>query len=483
MRNHRRRSGVALSLLVLTAACAGAPAYRAPSVPLPERVGAEPRAWPGAERRSTDGRPAAEATAWRELGDTTLSRLIEQALRTNLDLSAAESRIRAARALRTQATLDYAPTVTFAAGYTRQRIASAAFPIGAGSFPDQDIWDGGFDAGWELDVFGRIRRSVQAEGAFVAAASEDLRNLQVTLTAEIARAYFELRGTQEQLAVARRNAENQRRTLEVTEQRLEAGRGTGFDTERAKAQLSTTLSLIPPLEARVAAAEYRIAVLVGRPPSELMEALEVAASLPRLPELALPLRADSLIVARPDVAAAERRLAAEGALVGAAKAELLPRLSVGGSVGYSAGSFGAVGDEGSFRYAVGPVLSWPAFNLGRVKARVDLSRAREAEARAQYDQTVLLALEEVQATLARYQSSTARVERVQEAATASERAAELARLRYAEGVADFLQVLDAERTLLEAENRLAESRVEAATAYAALYKALGGKGLPLTFPE
>jgi outer membrane protein TolC len=174
------------------------------------------------------------------------------------------------------------------------------------------------------------------------------------------------------------------------------------------------------------------------------------------------------------VAAAERRLAAEGALVGAAKAEYLPRLTLGGTAGFSAATFNALGEQGTFRYAVGPVISWPALDLGRVKARVDASRAQEAEAKARYKQTLLRAQEEVETALVRYRTARERVERIQEAAAASERAAELARLRFTGGVTDFLQVLDAERTLLEAQNQLAQSRTEAATAYAALYKALGG---------
>jgi outer membrane protein TolC len=174
------------------------------------------------------------------------------------------------------------------------------------------------------------------------------------------------------------------------------------------------------------------------------------------------------------VAAAERQLAVERALVGAAKADYLPRVTVGGSAGYSATTFSSLGDRGTFRYAVGPIISWPLLNLGRVKARVDLSRAREAEARAQYDQTVLLALQDVETSLVRYRTSRARVERIQDAAAASERAAELARARFSGGVSDFLQVLDAERTQLEAQDQLAQGRTEAATAYAALYKALGG---------
>jgi NodT family efflux transporter outer membrane factor (OMF) lipoprotein len=459
-----------LTWLALTAGgCASAPGYRPSQVQLPTAF---------RETRDTTvevaATPPAARVNWPDLGDTTLTRLMGQLAQSNLDVRAAEERVRGARAARTEVALDFAPTVTFSGGYTRQRLASASFPIGSGAFPDQDIWDAGFDASWELDLFGRVRRNVQAQGAFVGVTQEDLRNIQVSLTAELARAYFDLRGAQEQLAVATRNAENQRRTLALTRERLEAGRGTAFDTERAQAQLSFTLALIPGFEARVRQAQYQIGVLVGRSPTAVAAELERALPLPDLPAVAEISAPDSVIRRRPDVAAAERQLAVERALVGAAKADYLPRLSVGGTAGYAATDFDALGDRGTFRYAVGPVISWPALNLGRIKARVDQSRAREREAEAQYDATVLRAVQDVESSLVRYRTARGRVSRIREAAAASERAAELARLRFTGGVADFLQVLDAERTQLEAQDQLAQSRTDAATAYAALYKALGG---------
>ncbi len=472
------RKAVTLVLFALNG-CASAAGYRAPAVEIPtafrERLDSLAPRQPATEVPTvTEDSLRGHSVYWRVLGDTTLERLLGQALRANLDVQSAQARIRGARAARLERALDLAPTVTFAGGYTRQRLSGAGFPFGSGTFPDQDVWDAGFDASWELDVFGRVRRGVQAQGALLGAAQEDLRDVQVSLGAELARTYFELRGAQEQLAVAQRNAENQRRTLELTRQRLDAGRGTAFDTERAQAQLSTTLASVPALEAQVAAAQYRIGVLVGRPPAAVAGELDAVAPMPSLPVSVALASPDSLIRHRPDVAAAERRVAAEGAFVGAAKAEYLPRFSLGGSAGFSATTFDSLGDTGTFRYAVGPVISWPALNLGRVKARVDASRALEVEARAQYHQTVLLALEEVESSLVRYRTANDRVVRFQEAAASSQRAAELARLRFTGGVADFLQVLDAERTQLVAEDQLARGRTDAATAYAALYKAVGG---------
>ncbi len=485
-----RNSTVLLPALALAlAGCASSPAYRPPPVEVPPAfreakadtglvVTPPPAVPPAAPPAAPAESPAAGLTRfWRPLSDTTLDRLMTEVLRANPDVHAAEARLRGARAARLEAAFDLAPTVTVGGGYTRQRLSSATFPIGAGSFPDQDIWDAGFDASWELDLFGRVRRGVQAQGALVGAAGENVRDVQVALTAELARSYFELRGAQDQLAVARRNAENQRSTLVLTQQRLDAGRGTAFDTERARAQLATTLATIPDLEARVAAAQYQIGVLVGRPPAMLAGELDSVVALPALPATVTLASPDSLVRRRPDVAAAERQLAAEHAFVGVAKADYLPRITVGGSAGYSASSLGSVGDAGTFRYAVGPVLSWPALNLGRIKARVDQSRALEVEAQARYTQTVLRALQEVETGLVRYRTARERVARIQEAAEASTRAAELARLRFTGGVADFLQVLDAERTQLDAELQLAQSRTDAAAAYAALYQALGGDRL------
>ena len=486
-----RKPSALLALLVLgLAGCASAPAYRESGVEVPPRfreasTDSTPSfpATPPAPVSDTGARvvPSAAAaivdqtTFWRALGDSTLARLIDELLRANLDVQAAAARVRGARAARRESAFDLAPTVTASGGYTRQRLSAATFPIGFGSFPDQDIWDAGFDASWELDLFGRVRRGVQAQGALVGAASEDLRDVQVTLTSELARTYFELRGAQERLDVTRRNAENQRRTLQVTQQRLDAGRGTAFDTERAQAQLSFTLAAVPDLEARVASAQYQIGVLVGRPPASLAGELSRASALPPLPGAVTVTSPDSLVRRRPDVSAAERQVAAERAFVGVAKADYLPRITVGGQAGYTAGALDNLGGNGTFRYAVGPIISWPALNLGRVKARVDESRARASEAEAQYSRTVLQALQEVETGLVRFRTARARVERIQDAASASARAADLARLRFEGGVADFLQVLDAERTQLDAEDQLAQAHTDAATSYAALYKALGGR--------
>ena len=477
------RSTLLLGFLALYG-CASAPAYRSSSIDVPasfREMADSHHAVPYvATATMTPSAVTANPVAvsidyWQQLGDTTLSRLMNEVLAANLDVRAARARVGAARSERTRAVLDLTPSATFTGGYARQRLSAASFPGVSGAFPDQSVWDAGFDASWELDIFGRVRRNIQAQGALVGVSQEDLRNVLVSLTAELARAYFELRGSQEQLEVARQNAENQRHTFDVTRERLDAGRGTAFDTERAQAQLSTTMASIPTREAQVAAAQYRIGVLVGRSPTVVARELDVPGPLPPLPDVTSIGNPDSVVRNRPDVAAAERLAAAQHALVGAAKADYLPRFTIGGRAGYAASEFNALGDQGTFRYAVGPVITWPGLNLGRVKAGVNAAQAREEEAQAQYGQIVLAAIEDIETTLTRYRTSRLRVERLQEASAASERAAELARLRFNEGITDFLQVLDAERTQLEAQDRLAQGRTDAATAYAALYKAVGGR--------
>jgi len=417
----------------------------------------------------------AQEPFWKRLGDTTLERLVGEVVKSNHDVLAARARLRGARASRLQAALDFAPTVTASASYTRQRLAAAAFPGGFGTaFPDQNVWDAGLQVSWELDVFGRIRKSTQARGALIGAAEEDEQDLEVLLAAELATAYFDLRGAQDRLQVARRNAENQQHTLDVTLQRLEAGRGNEFDSERARAQLNSTLAAVPELEASIDAVEHRIAVLVGRPATGLEQENAAPTPFPELPDSVIVPNPDAVVRLRPDVRSAERQLAAGNALVGAAKAAYLPRIALGAGLGYVSSSFDALGNANTPRYAVGPVISWPALNLGRVKAGVDVARAQEAEADAFYRKTQLQASEEIATSVVAYNKARRSLAYLDVAARASERAAALARLRFDEGVTDFLQVLDAERTMLEAQDRLAAGRTAATTGLVAVYRALGG---------
>ncbi|MEQ9570363.1 MAG: TolC family protein [Longimicrobiales bacterium] len=410
---------------------------------------------------------------WEGLNDPTLGRLIDEALGSNPTLAAAEARIRGARADRTTSLLDLAPADTAVGGYTRQRMSGAAFPGLSGRLPEQDLWEAGLQMQWDLDVFGRGRKTFAARDGLVDAAREELRDSRVLLSTEVAASYFRLRGAQDRLAVARRNADNQRRTLAMTEERLAAGRGTALDTERARAQLSSTLSAIPALESAVIAEQHRLSVLLGREPGVVLPEAGADRWTVPLPASVTPDDTESLLHRRPDVVAAERRAEAAGDLVGAAKAAYLPQISVRGAAGYTAGQFDALGDRGTPRYAVGPVISWPLLDLGRVKSGVDRARADEAEAEARYEYALLSARAEVATAEEAYRRAYERLGHLEAAAEASARATDLARLRFAEGAGDFLEVLDAERRQLEAEDRLSDGRTSATNALVGVVRALG----------
>ncbi|MGH7624202.1 MAG: efflux transporter outer membrane subunit [Gemmatimonadaceae bacterium] len=415
-----------------------------------------------------------DTTFWIGLGDSTLVALVSEAVRANPDVHAAQSRLLAARSSRRLSALDLAPTITANASLARQQLSAAQFPGTTGALPRQDLWDAGFDASWELDIFGRVSHTVRAGRALEESAADAVHDAQLSLAAEVARTYFELRGAQSELAVANRNAANQRRTMQLTERRLSAGSGTAFDVERARAELNLTLAATPAIESRIAASRYRIAVLLGRSPEDLPPALLTAGDLPSLPDTVRVGSPADLVRRRPDVLSAERQLAAQTMLIGAARAEYLPRISLAGSVGYTSPTFDALGNTGTPRYFVGPVVSWPFLNLGRVKENSAIARAHADEARARYTAAVLNAISETETAIVTYDRSRARLGSLREAVRASTRALQLAQLRYQTGETDFLQVLDAQRTLLSAESELATGRTAAATALVAVYKAVGG---------
>jgi multidrug efflux system outer membrane protein len=377
-----------------------------------------------------------------------------------------------ARALRREARFDLAPTVTAAGGYTKERFAAGNSPIGVPF--DARYYDAGFDAFWELDLFGRVRRNIEAQSAEVQAAQATLRDAQVSVTAEVARTYFELRGAQTQLAVARRNVDNQRETLELTQARLEAGRSTELDTAQAGSQLSSTLATIGPLEAAVSRDMHRLAVLTGREPTALDGLLAASRELPELPRITAVGDPAGLLRRRPDIRVAERELAASTARVGVAIGDLFPKVTFNGNFTYAATEPGYLGRSDSRGYVIGPGISWAAFDLGRVKARIAGSRAGADAALAGYEQAVLRSLEETENALVTHARTRESLKDADDAARQSLTAASIARTRYEGGMVDFLVVLDAERTELAAEDRLAQSRTEAATSLIAVYKALGG---------
>lgn len=454
------------SLMVLAVGCAVGPNYQAPKMPVATEFAS------GGQTNLSGGE--AVVTWWRGFHDAKLEELVDRALTNNYDLRIATAHLREARALRRQNQFDLLPVVTGNARYTDSQLSKAAlfnFPA-----PDRrvELYEAGFDATWELDLFGHVRRSLQAAAAEVQAAEATRRDVQVSLISEVARNYFELRGTQNELAVARRNADNQHETVNITQARLDGGRGTELDVARARAQVNSTLARIPPLETAVARATHRLGVLTGQSPTALVPELNAPAPMPALPELVAIGSPEALLRRRPDIHAAERALAAATARIGVATADLFPRVTFNGRLALEATRLSGLGRSGSDASSFGPSITWVALDLGHVRARIQASDARAEAALAFYERTVLTALEETENALVDFGREQSRRDFLRESVQASETAVTLARQRYENGATDFLTVLDAERVLLDAQDQLAQSQTRTATALVAVYKSLGG---------
>lgn len=415
-----------------------------------------------------------QANFWTLFNEPVLDDLVRAALLANKDLEQARANLAASRAARRIVGFDSYPTVTARASRLHILQSQNQQPLLTRDQREFDDADAGFDAAWELDLFGRVRRGREAARADEQAAAAELHNVQVTVTAEVARNYFVLRGLQEQLDVATRNATNQQQTLELTQVRLDAGRGTELDRSRAEAQLKTTLASIPPLRASIATTSYRLSVLTGRLPNALSSTLIGSQPLPALPEINAISSPDALLRRRPDIRSAERNLAAATARVGIAVGDLFPRVTFIGSIGYNSAKVGDLVKSQTDTYSYGPSISWAAFDLGRVRARIDVAKAQTQAALAAYESAVLTALEETEGALVTYGYARSRRATLEEAAAASSKAANLARQRFEGGLADFLNVLDAERDALSVQDSLAQSRTQTATSLVAVYKALGG---------
>lgn len=467
-------SRLALFVPLVLTACAVGPNYVKPETKVGDRFASfEPDAFT---------QDQTVTRFWSLFGDDMLDSLVADALAANHDLRIALARFTEARAARRQSRFDQFPTVTASGGYTKERLTEDQALAAASPTREQTFYDAGFDAIWELDLFGRVRRGVEASRADAESAEASLRDAQVIVIAEVARTYLELRGEQGRLAVARRNVQNQRDSLDLANVRLDAGRGTELDTSRASAQLSTTLASIPPLEAAVASSIHRLGVLTGRQPTELKDRLSPARDLPAVPAVAAVGNPADLLRRRPDIRVAERNLAAATARVGVAVGDLFPVVSFTGTVGFAAAHIGDLGNSGTDTYLLAPGISWAALDLGRVRARISGARARTEGALAAYERAVLGALEETETALVFHARAKERLTYITAAADASVSASRLARARYEGGISDFLQVLDAERTQLVAEDALAQSRTDVATSLVAVFKALGGAWVDAPLP-
>ena len=452
----------ALSLLALTiTGCAVGPDYRAPQ-PEPARL-------LQAERGDHD-RSRFEAAWWRQFEDPTLDALVGEALDENRELRIAYARLRAARAIRDDISNDRLPTVTAGASAD---IGKAQQPGFSEERVNAERYDLGLDMAWELDLFGRIQRSLEASEAQAEAAEAELYQLQVSLIAELVDAYGQLRGAQLRERIARDNLANQRNSHELTEQLREAGVGSELDVLRADARLAATEASLPQLRAQQVRARNRIATLLG----QRADQLSVDLSPRELPAIAksLPIGdPGELLRRRPDIRAAERQLAAATANVGVATADLFPRVSLSGFLGFIAGRGSQIGSSAAQAWGVAPSISWAAFDLGSVRARLRGAEADADAALAGYEQQVLLALEESENAFSDYANAQQRMLSLIRQSTASRAAAQQAEIRYREGTADFLVLLDAERERLQAEDAQAQAEVEVYRSVVSLYKALGG---------
>jgi outer membrane protein, multidrug efflux system len=455
---------------LLSAGCAVGPTYHSPPVA------------PAVVQNASSSRfltQSPEAVWWQEFGDSELDSLVRRALDANLDLRSVYDRVLAARAVFAERKLDYAPHVQLEGSYSHSDQQQPGFGPARINAQSDSL---GFDATWEIDLFGHVRRSVEAARADLGAERANYQDAQVTVAAEVARNYFELRGAQKRLSVARENLRIEHQTLELTQLLDETGRGSELDVQRSRARLKGTEATIPPLEATEKQAGHRLAVLLGERPGALDQ--ELRPSVVATYAKALPIGDTAeLLRRRPDVRAAERQLAAATARVGVATADLFPRVNVTGFVGFLSGDvgrlFSTTSDNNARAWSITPTVSWAALDIGSVRARLRASVAQSDAAAANYEKVVLTALEDTENSFVAYSARQAQLASLTEQAQASRRAAELADTRYREGVADFLVLLDAQRTQLDAEDFVAQAETSVNVSVIAIYKALGGVGQPL----
>ncbi len=475
-RTIRKFPGATVALFLLAAGCAVGPNYQRPDT-------SAPAAWQEGHQNGVDTQPARLAHWWKEFNDPLLNSLVERAVNSNLDLRIAEARVREERASLAATASGLWPTVDASGSYSRSRASRNALVFGGGGegaafsgglILEHDLFQNGFDANWEIDIFGGTRRRVEAAQANLEASVEDRRSVLVTLLGDVAKNYIDLRGLQRRLAVALANLKAQQDTLDLTKVRFDAGLASDFDVAQAEGQVKTTEAQIPTLQSALKQAAYRIDVLLGTQPGSAWDELAKDAPVPALPPKAqVGLPAD-LLRRRPDIRQAERLLAAATAQVGAATADLYPKFSLTGNIGLQSISASDWFNAQSRFWSIGPTISWPVFDAGRIRANIEIRNAQQEQVLRLYEKSVLTAFEDVENALVNYGNEQTRYRSLLEATAANRRAVDMADSLYTEGLVPFLNVLDAQRTLYSSENDLAQSEANLASNLVALYKALGG---------
>ena len=460
---------VSFGALALITGCAVGPNYHPPEAKTPGQ-------WSSPLAGGETNRAPADAAWWKTFNDPELDSLIARAAQSNLTLHAAAARVREARAARGVTAADFWPSVDASGAYQNERLSANGFPeFPPGSIPlGAEVYQAGFDAAWELDVFGGTRRAVEAANAAIASSEFGERNVLVSLQGEVARNYIEARGFQRRLVIARQNIAAQQEVLDLTRDRFRAGLGGDLDVQQAAALMAATQAQLPPLETGFKQSVYRLGVLLGLAPGALVNELSGDAPIPTTPpEVPAGLPAD-LLRRRPDIRVAERNLAAANAQIGVATADLFPKFSLTGDIGLQSISTSDWFTGGSRFWTAGPTVQWRIFDAGRIRANIRVQNARQEQALAGYELSVLNAMEDVENSLTAYAKEQTRRESLVTAAEASQQALDISQQLYQNGLVDFLRVLDAQRSLYANQEALVLSDRDVALDLVALYKAMGG---------
>jgi NodT family efflux transporter outer membrane factor (OMF) lipoprotein len=447
------------------AGCTVGPHYRGAPAVAPNATQAA--AFPRAPDSVTSSEPAV-AKWWESLDDAELNKLVETALAQSPDIRAAEARLRASRAGLRQQQRNQLPKVSGTAAYLKAHLPSSALGLGS-----VGLYNLGFDATWEIDLFGGTRRAIEAASAAADAVEADLADTHVQLSAEIAQAYVDLRDQQQRIALVRKSAELEEQVLTLTQQRREQGVASELDVERIRTQVENTRASIIPLDAQITESLDQLAVLTGKEPGALDAELAAVSTLPPLPATVSVGDPAALLKHRPDIRAAEWRLVSANAQIGQREADWFPKLTLLGDLGFSSTNPEHLVRSSSFMWVGAPLLQWNGLDFGRTRAKVDQAKAGYEEAAAKYQSTVLDALRDANVALSRYGHQRDNVISLRNVEASATHAAELTRQRYRAGTTSALDWLDAERTRFAAEQGRIAGDAELIKDYIALQKSLG----------